>query len=107
MDGLTPVSVVFTPEGMLITSLKNKAGFQKTITWKELHKIGLKGKKVSGGELLKKIAKRAQDVVKGNLESLENHKKFMKDMKSLPRPKPIARTYIPAVPPPHPAAATS
>jgi len=102
MDGLTPVSVVLTPEGMLITSLKNKAAYQKTITWKELHKIGLKGKKVSGGELLKKIAKRAQDVVKGNLKSLESHKKFMKDMNDARS----RRASVPLPPPPPSVAAT-
>lgn len=104
MDGMTPVSVMFNQEGIIVTSLKKEAGYQKTISWKELYRIGLKGKRLSAKGALKGVVKqlteKAHEVIKENEKRAEQHKRFMKDMKSLPKPMLPPRPMMPPSPPP-------
>lgn len=86
MDGVTPVSLAFGECGLMVTSIKDGKPFVRTLTWKELYKIGLKGKLLDRSSFLKKVTERAERVVKANQESVANHEKFMKQMKGLRRP---------------------
>lgn len=107
MDGVTPVTVAFGAEGLLVTAIKNGRPFVRTLTWKELYKIGLKGKPMSQNVFLKKVSEKFDGIVKANRQSSEDHKKRMKQLTDLRKRAEQSRPSLPPLPPPPPPIAAA
>ena len=105
MDGITPVTLAFGEGGLIVTSIKDGKPFVRTLTWKELYKIGLKGKPMSSNVFLKKVSEKFEGIVKANKQSSEDHKKRMKQLTDLSKRAIQPRPSLPPLPPPPVAAA--
>lgn len=86
MDGVTPVTVVFTPEGLTVVSIKGGTTYKRVIPWKEMYKLGLRGEKVTGSAVVKQISKKVNEMVASNVKSMNSNKEFLKTLKSRPAP---------------------
>jgi hypothetical protein len=93
MDGVTPVTVVFTPEGVTVISIKGSTTYNRLIPWKEMYKLGLRGEKFTGPAFTKQLAKKVDELVASNVKNMDSNKEFLKRMrrtKVLLPPRPAA-----------------
>ena len=91
MDGVTPVSVLFNPEGVTVISINGRTTRKRLISWKELHKLGLRGEKVTGPAFTKQITKKVNELVDSNIKNMNSNKEFLKKMRrtvTIPPPRP-------------------
>ena len=93
MDGVTPVTVVFGPEGLTVVSIKGSTTYKRLISWKEIYALGLRGEKMTRTAFVKQISGKFKEVIDSNVKNMDSNKELLKRMRrttTLPPPRPMA-----------------
>lgn len=92
-----PVSAQFTADGLMVTVIEGKKIYYKILSWKDLYKLGKKGKKVTPPQMVQDMTSKLDDMMVKNAKRDEERQKALEELKrkySTPvrvaRPEPLA-----------------
>jgi len=76
-----PAGAMFTMDGLMIFVVEKGKMYQKTLTWKELHRIGRKGKKMAIPTMVGGLMDKLEGMMKEQAESQVRRDKVFEDFK--------------------------
>lgn len=94
-----PVSAMFTIDGLLLHVIEKDKLYQKTLSWRDLYKIGKKGKKMTPTGMVKTVTNKFDDLIKQHTDSNVRSQKLLDDMKKFRETRPVV-SAVPVMPPP-------
>lgn len=76
-----PVSAMFTADGLMLTVIEGKNLYHKTVSWKELYKIGKKGKKMTPPDYVKTMTAKLDDMLSQRAKDDAERQKALDELK--------------------------